>query len=138
MPGRNEREMARLERFVRDGCVGLAKDAMRLIHGGTIRPYGQSPGTPVVTGQHRSGGRTALGSPPTFVPPDDAPVYPIWGDDDVDASFAGAQLGDEFFWANRAPAPALLEQGRSQQAPTGFLGHSIEAAKAEIESTRVR
>lgn len=128
--------MIRLAEFVENGCLELAKLSVRLIHRGTVTRYGKSPGTPVVTGQHRSGGRTSYGSPPTFVPEDNAPAYPIFGEHEVDASLSGSVLGDDFFWRSLAPVPALLEDGLSQQAPSGFLQHSIDAAKSEVESTR--
>lgn len=108
---------------------------MRLIHRGTVRRYGSSPGTPVVTGQHRSGGRAGLNALPTFAPPDNAPHYPIMGDHELDSTFARAELGDNLYWGSNAPVPKLLEEGLSAQARTGFLGHSVDQAKIDVEAT---
>ncbi len=138
MAGRNEREMRRMAAFVEGGTVELGVKAMRLIHGGTVRPFGQSPGTPVDTGEHRSGGRVGLNSPPTFVPPPEASSYPIMGDNEIDEVFANAKLGDDLYWANRAPVSELLEEGLSAQAPDGFLEFSIDEAIRQVEATEVR
>lgn len=134
--GSNRETMLEMVRYVEQGCVDMATLSMRLIHRGTVRPYGSSPGTPVDTGQHRGAGRTALNSPPTFVPPDNAPSYPAWTDSDVDRSLAGAKLGDVMYWRNNGPVPALLEKGHSPQAPSGFLNHSVAQAKIDIEGAR--
>lgn len=139
MPGRNEREMQEMTRFVSDGVVELSRLSIRLIHRGTVRPYGSSPGTPVLTGQARSGGSVGVGSPPTFKPPTEAPSFPIFGDNDIDAATSGAKLGDTFFWGNNVEySPFLEDPATSPQAPQGFLGLSVDEARKEVEGTRIR
>ena len=90
------------------------------------------------TGEARSGGRVGLGSPATFQPPPEAPSYPIMGDHEIDATFARAQLRDTLFWNNLVPYIGFLDDGRSKQAPDGFMKQSISGAKAEVESTVIR
>lgn len=137
--------MLRMTAYLRTGCVEMATLGMRLVHKGTVTRYGQSPGTPVDTGEARSGGRVGLNTPPVFAPPPEAPAYPIMGDNEIDNVFASAQLGDDFLWVNLVPYSALLEgkaegaadpSPRSQRATDGFLNLSIAQAKQDVESTR--
>lgn len=141
----NQRVMMRLVAHVRTGTVVGAKRSMRMIHGGTVRPFGASPGTPVDTREAMSGGRVALNTDPTFRPPDEAPFYPILGDDEIDTALIGMRLGDAIHWRNRVPYSGVLEGGRrfssalgrmvgSDQAPTGFLKHTITETKVRMEA----
>ena len=149
MTQHNQEVMADMIRYLEVGTVVAGKVSIRMIHGGTVRPFGSSPGTPVDTGEARSGGRVALNADPSFRPPDEAPFYPIMGDDEIDAALAGMQLGDAIHWRNRVPYSGVLEGGRrfssalgrmvgSNQAPDGFLGHSIDEAKVRIEDWEYR
>jgi len=145
--GPNEREMERFAQAVRKFPVAGARRTIRLIHRGTVRRFGVSPGTPKDTGEARSGGRVGLNSAPAFVPPPDALFYPIMGASEVDAATQGMKLGDSIIWINRVPYALILEGGRrfssnaghdigSLQAPKGFLNLSIENARELMREWR--
>lgn len=130
----NEREALRVAAWLEQGVVDMAVDAMVMIHRGTIEPFGASPGTPVLTGLHRSSGRVSVGSPSSFVPEKDASFYRPQGEQEALAALSGARPGDDLWWTSNAPVPALLEEGFSPKAPDGFLGLSVEEARRRIEA----
>lgn len=140
--GHNIREMERLGEYLRDGLKDRAIRTMQLIHRGTVTRFGDSPGTPVDTGEARSGGRVSLNNRSTFEPPPEAPAYPVYGEDEVERDLSGFQPGDTPIWSNNVPYSALLDGSapgakdpapRSKQAPQGFVQQSIEAAGKVIE-----
>lgn len=145
----NEKEMRRLASTVERFAVQGARRTIRLIHTGTVRPFGRSPGAPKATGETRSGGRVGLNSPPTFIPPAEAAFYPIMGSHEIDRATAGMRLGDTIHWRNRVPYAFSLELGRrfsaklgrmvgSEQAPKGFLKLAIVEAREQMLTWRYK
>lgn len=139
--------MRRLARDVRAFAVAGARQSMIWIHTGTVRKFGRSPGTPVATGFHRSGGRARLNGAPTFRAVEGRPFYPVPGTDQIDRALAGLKLGDVIHWRNRGRAAGVLEGGRrfstrlgrmvgSNQAPDGFLHLAIDEAGQRLRRWR--
>ncbi len=121
-----------MARSVERGVITATVDFFHSLHARVTKTV------PVDTGEARSGGRVAIGAPPTFKPPGEAPSYPIMDASEIDRTFASVQLGDRMFWGNKVPYIGLLELGRSKQAPNGFVEQAIGDAADDIENTRYK
>ena len=83
---------------------------------------------PVVTGEHRGNNRVGLNGAFPSPAPTGLPAYPIMGDHEIDSAFAAGKLGDSFDYISQGPVPALLDAGRSKQAPSGYFEKNIRPA----------
>ena len=58
-------------------------------------------------------------------------------ENEVEAVLQSMRFGDVIYWHNRVPYIRRLEfEGWSNQAPSGFLRHSIDEARRTVEGTR--
>lgn len=163
MAGKGEAQMMRLADELTKFAVAGHKKVAILVHTGTVRKFGASPGTPVDTMRARSGGRLSLNAPSTFLPPDKG-TYQVAGDSMSMQALAPMKLGDRIYWRNLVPYAVILEGGRrlvkkltaipgatsggqqatrsrpmwagSKQAPKGFLHFSIDEAHARLPGWR--
>lgn len=113
---------------------------MNIVVGGNY-----SPGTPVDTGFARNSWVVGLNEIAAFRQPSSLPsaerdalrksgaVLPIVGVQDGQTSILGVQLGDEVHLTSNAVYMGALEDGHSQQAPTGFIWLAIHAGPQIID-----
>lgn len=134
------------EKATRDAVDALKKRRIGAVNGFMVESHmlttegGASvPGTPVDTGEARSGGRVSFGTPSDFVPPKGLSFNAIWGRDEAEAALSEAKEGDPRFWANNVGHANILEGGRrfsenagrmigSEQAEDGFFSQAIDEA----------
>lgn len=92
---------------------------------------------PVDTGRHRTGIRVAAGSPSQYRGAPGKKKYPRPPRPVMERAAKNAKLADDIYVSIRGPVPQLLEDGRSKQAPRGFVTQSIAAGAAKLKKERV-
>ncbi len=90
--------------------------------------------TPVKTGLHRSSWIAALGAPSTKIIDSVSKINVPRGLSQVLSAF---KLGRKVFFSNSGPAIELLDNGSSDQAPSGFTRGALVVMRTIVRRTKL-